>query len=267
MEGLINWFNSFLGDGVFRKLIFFALIIVVGLIIIRIVVTFVKKALTKSKLERAAHGLIISVVRVVLYTLLALIAASSLGVDVTGVVALASVASLAVSLALQNSLANIIGGFTLINTHPFQSGDWVEIAGQSGEVKEVGMAYTKLLTADNKLVQIPNANVVASEIVNYTTTGKRRIDIEVSASYEAPLDKVIAALKEAGELDGIVKEEGVFAAVTGYGDHAISYVVRVWSPSDKYWDVYFALIHRVKEAFDKYGIEMTYPHLNVHIDK
>lgn len=267
MQDIINWFNDILGDGFFRKIIFFALIIVAGLIIIRIVITLVKKALAKSKLEKAAHSLIMSVVRVVLYAMLSLIAASSLGIDVTGIVALASVASLAVSLALQNSLANIIGGFTIINTHPFQSGDWVEIAGQSGEVKEVGMAYTKLLTADNKLVQIPNANVVASEIVNYTATGKRRVDINVSASYDAPLDKVLTSLKEAGAVKDIIPEEGVFTAVTGYGDHAISYVVRVWAPSDKYWDVLFEITQRVKELFDRDGIEMTYPHLNVHINK
>ena len=266
MDAIINWFNS-LGASILSKLLPFMLLVVVGLIIIRIVMTIINKALAKSKLEKAAHSLIKSVVRVLLYAVLALAAASSLGIDVTGVVALASVASLALSLALQNSLTNLIGGFTLLYTHPFASGDFVEIAGQSGTVKEIGMAYTKLLTPDNKLVQIPNAAVVATDITNFSCTGTRRVDVAISASYNAPVDKVVQALKEAANVEGILEDPAMFAAVTGYGDHAINYVVRVWCPTDKYWDVFNATTYNIKVVFDREGIEMTYPHLNVHLDK
>ena len=266
MDAIINWFNS-LGANVLSKLLPFVLIVIIGMIVIRIVMAIVIKALEKSKLEKAAHSLIKSVLRVAMYALLALSAASSLGIDVTGVVALASVASLALSLALQNSLTNLIGGFTLLYTQPFHSGDYVEIAGQSGTVKEIGMAYTKLITPDNKLVQIPNASVVSAEIVNYSCTGTRRVDVAVTASYDAPVDKVVAALKEAANVEGILEDPAMFAAVTGYGDHAISYVVRVWCPTDKYWDVHNAIVYNVKVIFDREGVEMTYPHLNVHLDK
>ena len=266
MEAIINWFNS-LGADVLSKLLPFVLIIVVGFLVIRIVMTIVVKALEKSKLEKAAHSLIKSVLKIVLYALLALIAADSLGIDVTGVVALASVVSLALSLALQNSLTNLIGGFTLLYTQPFQSGDFVEIAGQSGTVKEIGMAYTKLTTPDNKLVQIPNSSVVSAEIVNYSCTGTRRVDVAVSASYDAPVDKVLAALKEAANVEYILEDPAMFAAITGYGDHAISYVVRVWCATDKYWDVFNAITYNVKVIFDREGLEMTYPHLNVHLQK
>ncbi len=266
MSAIINWFNS-LGASILSKLLPFVLILVIGMIIVRIVMAIVGKSLEKSKMEKAAHSLVKSVLRVVLYGLLALIAASSLGIDVTGVVALASVASLALSLALQNSLTNLIGGFTLLYTHPFHSGDFVEIAGQSGTVKEIGMAYTKLLTPDNKLVQIPNASVVATEIINFSCTGTRRVDVAVSAAYDTPVDRVVAALKEAANVDGILEDPGVFAAVTGYGEHAINYVVRVWCPTDLYWDVYNATTYNIKAIFDRDGLKMTYPHLNVHLDK
>ena len=266
MEAIINWFNS-LGADVLSKLLPFVLIVVVGVIVIRIVMTIVGKALEKSKLEKAAHSLIKSVLRVLLFGLLALIAAGTLGIDVTGVGALASVASLALSLALQNSLTNLIGGFTLLYTKPFSSGDFVEVAGRSGTVKEIGMAYTKLLTPDNKLVQIPNSAVVATDITNYSCTGTRRVDVTISASYNAPVDKVVAALKEAANVEGILADPAMFAAVTGYGDHAINYVVRVWCPTDKYWDVFNATTYNIKVIFDREGIEMTYPHLNVHLEK
>ena len=266
LEGIINWFNS-LGATALGRLLPFLLILVVGIIVIRIVCAIIRKALSKSKLEKAAHSLILSLANVVMYVLLLLTAASSLGVDITGIVALASVVTLAISLALQNCLTNLIGGFTLLWTHPFKSGDFVEIASESGTVQEIGIAYTKLITPDNKLVQIPNGTVVANDITNFSCTGTRRVDITVSASYNAPVEKVMAALEKAGNVDGILTEQPIFTNVSAYGDHAIEYVVRVWCPTEIYWDVHKAVTLNIKKTFDQEGIEMTYPHLNVHIEK
>ena len=262
-EKIKDWVLGIALDQVFPALI----IAVVGILIIRIIMVIVKKALEKSKLEKAAHSLIKSLTRVVLWILLALIVASALGVDVTGVVALASVLTLAVSLALQNALANVIGGFTLLYTHPFSSGDYVEIAGQAGTVEEIGLAYTKLATPDNKMISIPNSSVVAAQIVNYTVTGTRRVDVAVSASYDAPVQKVIDALLQAVTVDNVLLEPAPFAAVTRYGESAIEYVVRVWTKTEDYWDVNFTIQQNVKTVFDAQGIAMTYPHLNVHIDQ
>ena len=142
------------------------IIAVVGILLIRIVMQLLNKVLEKSKLEKAAHRLLKSLAKTMLYILLGLMVASSLGVDVTGIVALASVLTLAISLSLQNMLANVIGGFTLLYTQPFHGGDYVEIAGQSGTVKDVGIAYTRLITPDNKMISIPNSAVVAAQIVN-----------------------------------------------------------------------------------------------------
>ena len=193
--------------------------------------------------------------------------ASKLGIDVTGIVALASVLTLAVSLALQNILANVIGGFTLLYTKPFSSGDFVEIAGQSGTVNEIGLTYTKLATPDNKVISIPNSAVIAAQIINYSVTGTRRVDVNVSASYGAPVEKVLEALREAGQVANTLPDQAPFAAVTNYGESSIEYTLRVWSTADNYWDVLFAVNQNVKAVFDAKGIAMTYPHLNVHLDK
>ena len=243
------------------------IIAVVGILIIRIVMKIVGKMLEKSRMEKAAYSLIRTLAKTVMWVLLALILAASLGIDVTGIVALASVATLAVSLALQNLLGNVIGGFTLLYTHPFGSGDYVEIAGQSGTVMEVGIAYTKLTTPDNKVVSIPNSAVVAAQIVNYTVSGSRRVDISISAAYSAPVEKVEQALREAAAVEGVMDEPAPFVSVTGYGDSAIQYIIRVWTKTDDYWTVHGAITHRIKEVFDASGIEMTYPHLNVHLEK
>lgn len=240
---------------------------VVGYFLIQLATKTVEKVLEKSKLEKAAHSLIKTLVKTVLYVLLALMVASGLGIDVTGIVALASVLTLAVSLALQNMLANVIGGFTLLYTHPFGSGDYVEVAGKSGTVTEVGIAYTKLMTPDNKLISIPNSSVIATDIINYSVCENRRVDVTITASYDAPVAKVEAALWEAANVPGVLEDPAAFISVTEYGDSAISYVIRVWVKNADYWDVHFAITHKIKEIFDAQGIEMTYPHLNVHLDK
>ena len=244
------------------------ILLVIGVLAIRVLMKLVDKSLSKTKLEKAATSLIRSLLKVVLYVLLGLMVASKLGIDVTGIVALASVASLALSLSLQDALSNVIGGFTLLSNHPFHSGDFVEIAGQAGTVQTIDITYTKLTTGDNKTISIPNSAVVASQIVNYSTSGTRRVDINVSASYDAPIETVKAALLEAAKIDTVLDTPAApFAAVLNYGDSAINYTLRVWTSAAEYWNAYFTITENIKAEFDKAGVEMTYPHLNVHLDK
>ena len=140
VTGEINKLTDFLGEYAIETILPAVLILAVGLLVIRVVKTIVRKVLNSSKLEKAAHSLIRSLVAVVLYLLLGLMVASRLGIDVTGIIAMASVLSLAVSLAVQNMLANVIGGFTLLYTQPFHSGDYVEVGAEAGTVMEIGMA-------------------------------------------------------------------------------------------------------------------------------
>lgn len=261
-----DWFSN-LGDYVLSHALPALGLLVVGLLVIRIVMKLVTRGLERSKLEKAAHTLIKSVLRISMYVLLLLTVASSLGIDVTGVVALASVLTLAVSLALQNALSNVVGGFSLLSNSSISSGDFVEIAGQSGTVQEVGLTYTKLSTADNKTVYIPNSSVVAEQIINYSVAGTRRVDVTVSAGYESPVEEVLEALRQAGNVPAILPEKEPFAAVTAYGESAIEYVLQVWCKSEDYWTTLFAVNKNVKTSFDDNKIVMTYPHLNVHLDK
>ena len=256
-----------LGTAIVNRILPFLLIMIAGILFIKIVMKIINKALEKSKLEKAAHSLIKSLTRAVLCLLLGLIAASSLGIDVTGVIALASVLTLAISLSVQNLLTNIIGGFTLLYTKPFGSGDFVEIAGEAGTVSEIGMTYTKLVTGDNKLIYIPNSSVVSADIVNYSDTGSRRVELKISASYDDPTETVFRALLETAQVEGVMDTPAPFVAVSAYNDSAIEYVVRVWTSTDDYWKVYFAMNEKVRTTFDAYGIKMTYPHLNIHLDK
>ena len=243
------------------------MILIIGIVIIKLANKIVKTALAKTKLEKAAHSLIISVVNVALYIILGLIIATKLGIDVTSIVALASVLTLALSLALQNMVSNVIGGFIILSTTPFHSGNYVEIAGQAGTVTEINMGYTKLTTPDGKLISIPNSAVVAAQIVNYSSEPIRRAEVVVSASYDSPVQDVIGALCAAGVVDKALSDPAPVAYVTSYGESAINYSLRVWCNNADYWDVFFAVNQNVKKIFDERGIAMTYPHLNVHLDK
>jgi len=255
--------EELLKSNIFKALI----VLVIGILAVRIVMKVLRITLEKSKLEKAAHSLITSLAAAAMYILLGLTVLSTLGIDVTSIVALASVLTLALSLALQNMVSNIIGGFTILYTHPFHSGDFVEIAGQSGTVQEINMTYTMLATPDNKLISIPNSSVVAAQIVNYSAAGTRRVDVTVSASYTMPTQKVIDALVLAGTVDNVLLDPAPVAMVTEYGQSTIQYCLRVWVKSADYWDVYFAVNQRVKTIFDEQGVAMSYPHINVHLDK
>ena len=264
---MIELFENIVSHELFQKFCMAMIVLVVGVLAIRIIGNILKKALIKSKLEKAAHTLITSLVKTALYILLGLIVASTLGIDVTSIVALASVLTLALSLALQNMVSNIIGGFTILYTQPFHSGDFVEIAGQSGTVQEINMSYTKLATPDNKVISIPNSAVVAAQIVNYSSQPTRRVEVVVSAAYTMPAEQVVEALLEAGRVDKVLADPAPAAVVTGYGESAINYSLRLWVKNEDYWDVYFQVNSRVKAVFDEKGVAMTYPHINVHLDR
>lgn len=262
MDILDTWAVFFL-----ERILPAAALAVLGVPLIRGIMGLLEKLLERSRLERVAHGLIKRVVKGTLFGLLILMIASALGIDVTGIVALASVLTLAVSLSVQNALTNLISGFTLLYTKPFVSGDFVEIAGQSGKVKEVGLTYTRLAAPDNKSISIPNGAVTSAQIVNYTVLGTRRVEVTVCASYDSAVDGVLEALRQAADVPTALKDPAPFAAVESYGESAIRYLLLVWTAAEDYWTTLFAVNKRVKECFWEKGVRMTYPHVNVHLDK
>ena len=268
IQKVLNWVGD-MGLGLLSKLLPALIIAAIGFLLIQLLMKALDKALAKSKLEKVAYSLIKTLAKTLLLLLLGLIVASKLGIDVTGIVALASVATLALSLALQNMLANVIGGFTILYTHPFRSGDYVEIAGQAGTVNEVGISYTKLITPDNKLISIPNSAVVAAQIVNFTTLGLRRVDINVAASYDTPAQQVIDTLVAAAAEEALVltEPEKPYAVLMSYGESTVNYTLRFWVKGENYWDGLFTVNKKIKSAFDAAGVKMSYPHLNVHLDK
>lgn len=265
-DKMIAWLAP-VGRYSLEKLLPMVILAAVGILAIQIAMKVVRKLLEKSKLEKAAHTLILTACRVALYILLALAVASGLGIDVTGVVALASVLTLAISLSVQNLLTNVFGGFTLLYTKPFVSEDFVEIAGQSGTVKEIGLTYTKLATADNRIVSIPNSAVAAAEIVNYTVTGSRRLDINLAVSYGNDAEVVLQILQKAIQKDGVFQDPAPVIAIKEYNEQSVTYGAMVWCTTSDYWDLKFAINRELSDLCREAGITFYAPSVKVQLEK
>ena len=258
--------KGFFDSLTWQKVIPPLVLLLVGLVAVRLLLRLFDRALERSRLERAAYAMLRSVMKVLLYFILLLLVAAQLGVDVSSLVAILSVISLALSLAVQGALTNVVGGVTLLTTRPFKAGDFVELGDQSGTVLEVSVTYTKLQTPDNKIVSIPNSTAAAARITNFSAAGTRRVDLTVSASYRSPVESVKAALLRAANSPTSLFTPEPFAGVKEYGDSAITYVLQVWSSAPDYWTTYFTVKEAISREFAQDGIEMTYPHLNVHLD-
>ena len=241
---------------------------VVCLIVIKLILKLYDKLIEKSRIDPIIRKILRIAVKALLLFLSLIIVLSSLGVSVTSLVATLSVVGVAFSLAIQGFLSNVFGGIQIISNKPFHVGDYVDAGGESGVVMEVGLFYTKLHTVDNKLVQIPNASIANSNIVNYSSEPNRRVDITVTASYDDDTEKVKAVLlKLVCEHPLTLSGEGLdpMVRVSGYNANDISYVVRAWCAGGDYWTVYFDLMDAIKPTFDQNGIAMSYPHVNVHM--
>lgn len=254
-----------LTDGIWRV----AFTAIVCLIVAKYSLKLLRKMIDKSHLETTMARFLKAVLRVVIYFVAGLIIATSMGFDMTSLVAFASVVSASFALAAQGALSNLFGGILMLWTKPFLVGDYVITDVAEGTVLEINLFNTTLTTIDNKRVVIPNSTISATTITNCSTEGKRRIDLEINVSYDSPVESVKRALHEAVDLtEGTLAEPAApFVRLYKYGDNAITYMLRVWAPNPIYWDVYFDLMENIKIAIDRNNVSMTYSHVIVHQEK
>ena len=266
MDALKKILEASIGGLTVGKLIALVVLVAVSMVVVKLLLCITDRMLAKMKGSKTVQGMLRAIIKVLLLFLVVVIAMGYLGIPVTSLVAVLSVVGVAVSLGVQNFLSNVVGGFQLLATQPFEVGDYVEAGGCAGTVREVGLFYTKIVTPDNKLIQLHNGSVVASNITNYTCEPTRRVDVVVSAGYDAPVDQVESVLLAlASGHRKVLSDPAPIARVTNYGASAIDYTIRVWCSNADYWDVYFDLLKGVKKVFDENGIEMTYNHINVHM--
>ena len=260
----VGFFQKIFGGFSWTKLISAAILLVVCGVLIKLILKATDRMLGRSRLDKAVHPFIRTIVKLVLLFTAIMLIAGTLGVDTSSLLALLSVAGLAVSLALQNVLSNMASAVILLTTKPFQIGHFIEMGSVSGTVMKIGAICTDILTLNNQLVHVPNSEITGSTVTNYTASDKRRLEYRITASYDAPVEDVKAALLRAAEHPLRMQEMQPIARVNGYGESAIEYVLFLWIRPKDYMDVYYDVLENVKREFDAAGIEMTYPHINVH---
>jgi len=266
METLKTLLESHIAGFTLAKLLSALVLTAVCLIIVKLLMRTLNRFFERIQVPAMLMGMVRAITKVLLLFLVVLIVMGYLDIPVTSLVAAMSVVGLAVSLSVQNFLSNVTGGLQLLASRPFDVGDYVEAGGTAGTIREIGLFYTKLVTPDNKLIQLPNSTVVSSSITNYSCEPTRRVDLTFTASYDAPVEQVENALKAAiDSVPQIHVEPAPFARVSRYGNSSVEYTVKVWCANADYWDVYYDIIREVKTAFDSAGVEMTYDHVNVHI--
>ena len=241
-----------------------ALILIVCLIVSRILLAASGKLLNKSKLDKSLHAIIRSTLKVLLVFLTILIVAPSLGIETASLLAVLSIAGVAVSLSIQGILGNFFSGVTLLATKPFKVGDFVTIGGQTGTIVETGITHTKINTVDNQVILVPNSTVTSDVITNVSAEAVRRVDLTFTAAYESDPETVMAALREAAAMPQVLRDRENLVRIGKYGDSSVVYEVRVWVNNADYWDVYYGITGRVLPCYEKHGVTMSYPHLNIH---
>ena len=231
-------------------------VVVIGFLVIKLLYKITVKALGKTKLDEKAARIIAKVIKFVLYIVLAVAVIEILGVPMTSVAALIASGGLAVGLAFQGALANLAGGFLILIFRPFKIGDYIDAAGAEGIVREISIFYTKLITLDNRLVLIPNGDLMSGNVTNLTAEKIRRIDLDFKITNDIDQELVKSVLLGAASASpGVLSEPEPFARLTAVDDDTYIFTVRAWCETPGYWDVRFDLIENCSKALAENGID------------
>ena len=243
-------------------------IFIIGKMVVGILVRIAKKLMTKAKVDAILVNFIGSIVSTVLLLFVVVAALDQLGVDTTSLIALIGAAGLAIGLALQGTLQNLASGVMLIIFRPFKDGDFVDAAGVSGIIEEIGIFTTTMRTGDNREIIVPNGEIFGGTITNYSKRDTRRVDMVFGIGYgddiKAAKDILNRILQED---ERVLKDPAPLVAVAELGDSSVNFNVRPWVKTGDYWNVYFDTHEKVKLTFDAEGITIPYPQMDVHTDQ
>lgn len=244
------------------------LVLVIGIIVIRIILSVTRKALERSSLDPVLYRFILTAIKVILYIVLVLMIVSVFGANLSGIITMLAAAGAAIALALKDSLANIAGGLMILITKPFTQDDFIDIDGTTGKVRDIDLFVTHLKTYDNKVISIPNGMVNTAVLINYSQENKRRVDCCFGIGYEDNIDQAKTILAEIAKSNpDIYQDPEPIIGVAGQRDHCIELDLKVWCETEQYSDVKYFLEENVKLAFDKAGITIPFPQMDVNLKK
>ncbi len=239
-----------------------AVLLITGMMLARIISAALERTLSVRGIDVTVSGFLAVIVRyaIVAFTIIAVL--SRLGVQTTSVIAVMGAAGLAVGLAQQGSLSNFAAGVLLLTLRPLRAGEFVDVGGVAGTVDRVSIFSTTLRAPDNKIIIVPNGKIIAGDIINFSREPQRRVDITVSVAWSADIKKVKRVVSDVVTADTrIIQENGVTVRLNEMAPPALNFVVRCWTDTALYWDVYFDLMETIKCRLDENGISAPRPQM------
>lgn len=248
------------------NVIFALLIFFVGRWLAGMAVKMIKKVMSKADIDDTLAQFLGNLLYYTLMAAVVIATINQLGVETTSLLAVVGAAGLAIGLALQGSLSNFASGVMIVGFRPYQVGDYIEAGGVSGTVKHVQIFTTILQTPDNRQIIVPNSQIMAGDITNYSANPTRRVDLVAGCGYDDDLDQVRKVLEGiVADDERVLDEPAATIAVSELGDSSVNFIVRPWVNSGDYWDVHHDITEQIKKRFDAEGISIPYPQRDVHV--
>ena len=248
------------------KILIAAIIFWIGRWLIKKIKYIVTNILDRRHVEPSLKTFLLSLINITLMLILLVIIVSILGVNTSSFVALFASAGIAVGMALSGTLQNFAGGVMVLLFKPYKVGDYIEAQGQSGTVKEIQIFNTVLNTPDNKTIIVPNGGLSTGIINNYSKETRRRVDWVFGIAYGNNYDHAKDILKRLLDSDErVLKIPEYLIVLSSLGDSSVNITVRAWVPSSEYWNVFFSMNERVYKEFEKEGINIPFPQIDVHL--
>lgn len=265
MDSIAAWFKTYaVTHGM--NVLWAIVILVVGWIVVKKLRTIIAKIMRKAHMDETLVTFLNNLIYIVLLIFVVVAALNRLGFATTSIVTILGASGLAVALSLQGSLANLAAGVIIIIMRPFKVGDVVEAGGTMGKVERMSILTTQLLSADGKVIYLPNSKLVGDKIANYSAHEVRRVDLVAGVGYEADLAKVKQVLEQIlADEPLVLADPAPKVAVSELADSSVNLVVRPWVKNADYWDAYFAITEAIKLRLDQEGISIPYPQHDLHL--
>lgn len=261
LEGIYNWLI-----GAFPKLIAGLIIFFLGWWLTKLICKIVVRAMTGAKVDKTVISFFNSIANAVLKVLVILCVLSTIGFDITTLIATVSAATFAIGIALKDSLANVASGMLIIINKKLKVGDYIETEGLKGNIVRIDMMYTTLCTYDNKEILIPNSRLTSNNITNYFVREERRVDLIIPISYSEDIEKARSIIMELiNNYEPILKDKYNRVAVERLNESSVDLSVWVWCVSQDYWKVFYSIQENIKTALEQNGITIPFNQLDVHL--
>lgn len=265
----MNWeklwedITSYFKNNIWNIIGFFA-ILVIGLIAIKVVLTVVRKILSKTKMEKITQQFLVAIAKLGLYLVLILALLSKMGVQINGIITALSALLLAVGMALQSNISNVANGIVIVSTHLFKKGDYIMVDGVEGSITDINFLFTTLITTDNKKITMPNSTIVNSTVINLAAYDRRRVSFTFSVAYESDIEQVKKIVTDVMKSNGkVYLDPAPFCRLKTLNASSLDFACNCWCDSSDYWSVYYDIIEMVYNEFKRNNISVPYNQLEI----